>query len=261
MIITDLTTAIDVGVKEYDVSYSSGIQWIKAGTIWKSIDRGISTAHYSSNIVIKGSYVHLARDIILGSARQSLPFQITCDNHETIFGPEFDYSDPIWVNMTAEENGYETGNLNLDVPTEYSVTISPSLVNRSGTSVSALHTRFLYDYAALDISKLHVQAVHGRKKGYPLSFYEMEKGFSVVGFLQKFPESRIDYIGTKEDVAKAKIFFTVNRANRFQLVNALVNPFYSGSFSYVYCVDMVDGGPEDRAGINHLLTVGYRVES
>lgn len=249
-------TEKSVSILTYQAIYDSGIEWKNVGGVFKSIDRGINTAKWSSDITIRGinTEVSYIREFLRLAAISGETFQLYLNPYETVFGPEFyyNYVYPFTCYVDASEEPYKTGNMNEHIPVEWTFTVYP---------IGNMFDNHLYP-TEIDLpTDLYVQNID-RSNGLAGSFLETETSRKTIGFLHNAYTTDVKYVGSKEVCAKAKAFLTRLRGNVFTLTtyNYWIFQYASRSPSNsVHVISIEDDGPMDKAGIDHSFTVTYGV--
>lgn len=249
MIITVGEIEIELRINTYKANHDSGIEWVRIGNKWKSLDRGPETAHWSSEVTIKGegSQVYDVRKAILENSIAGNSFEIQCEIYETIFGPEISYSLPFTCLVDDGDPSFSTQNLNTDIPTEWTFNVYP---------VGDLTQRYMYSGDSLP-SSLHAQGAN-RQFGGAIALNELEVSRDASGFAHNAYLATVRYIGDRDDVGEAKVYLQKKRGSSFLLNNSLLSLFTPNVTSeVVFCNDIIDEGPIDSAGNEHSFSVVF----
>lgn len=232
--------SVPVGVKEWTSNYDSSIVWKQVGTKHKGIDRGIASDKISAEVTIRGvdTVVPAIRAMVLSAANNSTPIIIDCEIFETIFGPEFNYSDFTYECLVSEDdNDLSDSAGSTTVFSEWTFSVFPTC---------NMSERYLRD-TGLFPNTLSINSAKRLDNGARILSSADSKNY-LLGFGFSAPTCEIEYEGTLEEVAEAKVFLQKLRTNYFQFSADLVWPFEIGTTTVnVYCLDIDDGGPSDLA--------------
>lgn len=243
MIITVGTNSYTVGVKNYDAQYDSGIEWRQVGGKHKALDRGITTAKWSSDVTIRaqGTVIAALRADLLSYKRLGKKINVFCEHHETVFGPEFSYSLYFDCYVDPDEDGFDTGNLNLSIPIEWTITLAPT---------TYMPGRYLFAPSSFPSTVTMVSA--SRLDNGQQNLLDSFSSRAYIGYGFSAPTAEIVFEGDRESVAKAKAYLQGLRGSSFSYSASIVWPFDVGITSeIIYCLDVEDGGPLDIAGLYH----------
>lgn len=243
MIITIGANSYTVGVKGYDAQFDSGIEWRQIGEKHKALDRGATTAKWSSDVTIRaqGAIIADLRADILDVKNEGSAISVYLESHETIFGPEFSYASGFQCYVDPDEDGFDTDNLNLSVPIEWTITLAPT---------TYMPGRYLYQPTLFPSAITTVKA--SRLDNGKQNLLDSFSSRAYIGYGFSAPTAEIYFEGDKETVAKAKTYLQGLRSSSFEYSASIVWPFDVGVTSEtVYCLDVEDGGPLDIAGLHH----------
>lgn len=243
MIITIGANSYTVGVKGYDAQFDSGIEWRQIGGKHKALDRGATTAKWSSDVTVRapGSIIAAMRADVLSYKALGKKINVFCEQHETVFGPEFSYSIYFDCYVDTDEDSFDTDNLNLSIPIEWTITIAP---------ITYMASRYLYQPTSFPSNITMVKA--SRLDNGSQNLLDSFSSRAYIGYGFSAPTAEIYFEGDKETVAKAKTYLQGLRSSSFEYSASIVWPFDVGVTSEtVYCLDVEDGGPLDIAGLHH----------
>ena len=243
MIITIGATSYTVGVKGYDAQFDSGIEWRQVGGKHKALDRGAATAKWSSDVTIRasGDIIAAMRADILEYKNLGKKINVFCSPHETVFGPEFSYSVYFDCYVDPDEDSFETGNLNLSIPVEWTLNFAP---------ITYMQARYLFTPTEFPSTVTMTKA--SRLDNGAQNLLDSFSSRAYIGYGFSAPTAEIYFEGDKESIAKAKTYLQGLRASSFSYSAAIVWPFDVGvTTETVYCLDVEDVGPLDIAGLHH----------
>ena len=243
MIISIGANRYTVGVKSYDAQYDSGIEWRQIGGKHKALDRGIATAKWSSDVTIRalGTVIAALRADLLSAKNDGTAINVYPETHETIFGPEFSYASGFQCYVDPDEDEFDTGNLNLSIPLEWTITLAP---------ITYMPGRYLFTPSSFPSTVTMVSA--SRLDNGQQNLLDSFSSRAYIGYGFSAPTAEIIFEGDKESVAKAKAYLQGLRGSSFSYSAAIVWPFNIGITSEtVYCLDVEDVGPLDIAGLHH----------
>jgi len=243
MIISIGANSYTVGVKSYDAQYDSGIEWRQIGGKHKALDRGATTAKWSSDVTIRaqGTVIADLRADLLSSKNDGTAINVYTDTHETIFGPEFSYATGFQCYVDPDEDSFETGNLNLSIPVEWTLNFAP---------ITYMPGRYLFTPTEFPSTVTMTKA--SRLDNGAQNLLDSFSSRAYIGYGFSAPTAEIYFEGDKESIAKAKTYLQGLRASSFSYSAAIVWPFNVGmTTETVYCLDVEDVGPLDIAGLHH----------
>ena len=243
MIISIGANSYTVGVKSYDAQYDSGIEWRQIGGKHKALDRGATTAKWSSDVTIRaqGTVIADLRADLLSSKNDGTAINVYPDTHETIFGPEFSYATGFQCYVDPDEDSFETGNLNLSIPVEWTINLAP---------ITYMPGRYLF--TPMEFPSTVTMTKASRLDNGAQNLLDSFSSRAYIGYGFNAPTAEIYFEGDKESIAKAKAYLQGLRASSFSYSAAIVWPFDVGvTTETVYCLDVEDVGPLDIAGLYH----------
>ena len=243
MIIAIGSTSYTVGVKSYDAKFDSGMEWRQIGGKHKALDRGVTTAKWNSDVTIRASGQIIAdlRSDLLSSKNAGSAISVYPESHETIFGPEFSYASGFQCFVDPDEDSFETGNLNLSIPIEWTINLAPT---------TYMPDRYLFQPTSFPSTVTMIKA--DRLDNGKQNLLDSFSSRAYIGYGFSAPTAEIYFEGDRDSVAKAKAYLQGLRGSSFSYSAAIVWPFDVGVTSEtVYCLDVEDGGPLDMAGLYH----------
>lgn len=243
MIISIGANSYTVGVKSYDAQYDSGIEWRQIGGKHKALDRGATTSKWSSDVTIRaqGAIIADLRSDLLSSKNDGTAINVYPDTHETIFGPEFSYATGFQCYVDPDEDSFETGNLNLSIPVEWTLNFAP---------ITYMPGRYLFTPTEFPSTVTMTKA--SRLDNGAQNLLDSFSSRAYIGYGFSAPTAEIYFEGDKESIAKAKTYLQGLRASSFSYSASIVWPFdVDVTTEIVYCLDVEDVGPLDIAGLHH----------
>ena len=249
MNITCSTWSQIVDVKDYSVTFSSGIKWRNIGGVWAPLDRGNGTAKYSTDITIQGQYNSIIniRKAMLYDAEQGLAFQIQCQPFERVFGPEFWYTLPYNCVLDVSETPYTTDELGTATYTTWKFTLH---------ALDFMPTYYIYQPSSMPVGAW-IQSMDRSKSGAFITA-SLESAVYAAGFGHESPTTVVHYAAPAATAAKYKAYLQAMRSAPLTFnftPQWLFDP--AATLNTVYIMDVQDEGPEDVAGINHRFSVTY----
>lgn len=252
MILTIGTTEYEIGIREFNPDFDSGVEWIQVGTKWKPIDEGAETARWSTDITVAefGEAVGELRGAILDAMKSGLSIFVECENHEPIFGPEFSYNTSISCSIDASEEPFSTGNLNENDLVEWTFTIHP-LVDMT--------TLYVANTGTMPATGLRMlSAVRLDNAGAAFNDSEVGSHSELAGLGFHAPTAEIRYEGLRATVAQALAYLQQRRGSAMSYSAAIVWPFEQSVLSAsVYVQDVELDGYTDKACTMFGFTVVY----
>jgi hypothetical protein len=222
---SDVTFDETVFVKEYRVSIIDNIERKFVSGRYKPISWG--DVLHQSTIVLRGErdVIERLREKMILAMASGTSFRITCEEFETIFGPEFTYVGASGVNsftqfqvLSATDEPYTTDHGPMNLKTEWSVTIGCS---------AKITSKLTYQSEISFPSGLRITGV-SRSSGSAARVHNQYLSQTSNGFGNLQKTATVTFYGTRSIVAKAKAYL---------LLNALISSFSLDTSPNVFLFD------------------------